>query len=231
MNLKQDLIKNSELNRRARIAVHGDGMKMRKTIAIPFNYDESWIGGAYYVKNLVSSFTLLGEDERPDVYLICHEKSSFDFMKKGTGYERLKWISPARLSENYSGPSLKTSLLARLLPRSLRRKLQFDFVYPYPYSNDLKKTACWIPDFQEKYFPEFFSNEEREVREKQHRSYFKNFDDMVFSSNTVRDDFIKFYPEASVRTHVVNFAVFERKINEKTSAHYFFDFFNFFFFV
>ncbi len=184
-------------------------MLKRPVIGIPFNYDESWIGGTYYIKNLVSSLNLIGSDEQPDVWIICHSQASFDFIKKETGYSRLNWIRPELIEGVDGGISRRIKVLSWLVPRLWKRKLHFDLIYPYPIDSKHQQTACWIPDFQDKRLPSFFSEDELKAREVQHRSYFNGFRHLVFSSHAAQFDFEEFYPEARVQKHVVHFATFE----------------------
>jgi len=181
----------------------------RPVIGIPFNYDESWIGGTYYVKNLVSSLNLIPTAKQPDVWIISHSEASFEFIKQGTGYPRLHWIKPAMIHGIDGGISRKIKILSWLTPRFWKKKLSFDLIFPYPIDTKLQQTACWIPDFQDKHLPNFFSADELKAREAQHRSYFNNFRHIVFSSNAAKNDFENFYPEANVNKHVVRFATFE----------------------
>lgn len=181
----------------------------RPVIGIPFNYDESWIGGTYYIKNLVSSLNLIPAAKQPDVWIISHSEMSFDFIKKGTGYPRLHWIKPAMIQGIDGGISRKIKLLSCLTPRFWKKNLNFDLIFPYPIDTKLQQTACWIPDFQDKRLPNFFSADELKAREAQHRSYFNDFRHIVFSSNAARHDFEEFYPEAKVNKYVVHFATFE----------------------
>ncbi|MBD9678445.1 glycosyltransferase family 4 protein [Pseudomonas sp. PDM18] len=181
----------------------------RPVIGIPFNYDESWIGGTYYIKNLVSSLNLIAPAKQPDVWIISHSETSFEFIQKGTGYPRLNWIKPGQIDGIDGGISRKAKLLSLLTPRFWKRQLNFDLIFPYPIDTRLQQTACWIPDFQDKRLPEFFSADELQAREAQHRSYFNDFRHVVFSSNAARMDFEEFYPEADVQKYVVHFATFE----------------------
>lgn len=196
----------------------------RPVIGIPFNYDESWIGGTYYIKNLVSSLNLVPALKQPDVWIISHSEKSFDFIKQSTGYPRLNWIKPAMIQGIDGGISRKVKLLSWLMPCFWKRKLRFDLIFPYPIDTKLQQTVCWIPDFQDKRLPSFFSAEELKAREAQHRSYFNDFHHIVFSSNAARDDFDEFYPEANVNKYVVHFATFEpMQVNgngEYVLAHY-----------
>lgn len=181
----------------------------RPVIGIPFNYDESWIGGTYYIKNLVSSLNLIPAIKQPDIWIISHSETSFDFIKQGTGYPHLNWIKPGTIEGIDGGISRKVKLLSWLTPRRWKKKINFDLIFPYPIDSKLQQTACWIPDFQDKRLPNFFSEDELNAREIQHRSYFNNFRHIVFSSNAAKYDFEEFYPEANVNKYVVHFATFE----------------------
>lgn len=181
----------------------------RPVIGIPFNYDENWIGGTYYIKNLISSLNLVDPSKQPDVWVVSHSEDSFDFLMRETAYPRLNWIRPGMVGGIDGGISRKVKLASWLTPWFLKKKLEFDLIFPYPIDKGLKQTACWIPDFQDKRLPSFFSSDELVAREAQHRYYFNNFRHIVFSSNSALHDFEEFYPEASVNKHVVHFATFE----------------------
>ncbi len=186
-------------------------LNKRAKIGIPFNYDESWIGGTYYIKNLIASLNLLPPKSQPDVWLISQEENSYLFIKKESNYKRLNWLKPSMLAGKYEGHSRKIRLLSKLVPNFLKRKIQFDMIYPSPFEWSWSQTVCWIPDFQDKHLPNFFSAEELKQREQQHRKYFETFKHIVFSSHAACQDFNHFYPEAKVAKHVVHFAVFEPK--------------------
>lgn len=183
-------------------------MARRATIGIPFNYDESWIGGSYYIQNLVSSFNLLDAPEQPDVCILTHSEDSFEFIRDGSGYARLTWLPPTRLRNIDGGIFPKIRWIGRLVPAFMKRDPEFDAIFPFPIDTTFRQTICWIPDFQDKHLPHFFEATELEYREKQHRYYIDNFDHIVFSSEAAQADFHRFYPDARNHTHVVHFAVF-----------------------
>lgn len=181
----------------------------RPVVGIPFNYDENWIGGTYFVKNLVSSLNLLHDSRQPDVWLLSHEKSSYDFIREATGYPRLQWLRPAQLEGGAQTTSRRYRYLGHFVPGFFKRKLRFDLIFPFPIGRQWPNTACWIPDFQDKRLPEFFDAKELAARDRQHREYFENYRHLVFSSAAARADFEHFYPQAKVHRHVLHFAVFE----------------------
>ncbi|CAI8864725.1 glycosyltransferase [Pseudomonas chlororaphis] len=193
-------------------------MFKRPVIGVPFNYDESWIGGTYYIKNLISSLNEVADSEKPDIWIISHSKESFDFISGSTGYPRLNWVKPANIANIDGGISRRTKFLSWLTPRFFKNQMRFDLVFPYPIDTRMQQTACWIPDFQDKRLPDFFNADELAARDAQHRQYFQNYKHLVFSSEAVKADFNEFFPEANVNQYVVRFATFENRSVEKSKA-------------
>ena len=162
----------------------------RLRLGIPFNYDEGWIGGAYYILNLVSALNLLPEDRRPDVVLISSEISSFDFIQNGSGYDRLSWVTQDQMMQH-------------------DKAMQVDVLFPHPLPGQEHKTISWIPDFQDKLYPEFFSQTELDGRTGWHLNCFRT-GGVVFSSNAVARDAGAAYPDVTIHGHVVPFATFNK---------------------
>jgi glycosyltransferase involved in cell wall biosynthesis len=185
-------------------------MAKRAVVGIPFNYDESWIGGTYYVKNLICALGLLPEQEQPEVWLISQAEHSFDFIRKQTGYAHLNWLQPHRIAGIDRGMGRKAMWLSRLTPAWWKKRVRFDVVFPFPIDTRWRQTVCWIPDFQDKRMPEFFSESELAAREAQHRNYFGQYEHLVFSSHAAHADFQEFYPESKTKCHVMHFAVFDQ---------------------
>ncbi len=175
-----------------------------------------WIGGTEYIKNIIFALASLPGEARPsfEVYLLCHEAIEIDTLnqikphldgifflendlKPVTIVNRIKWK------------------LARLLFRShdlwyssFFKKEKFDFIYPYydlgnrrtPYH-----TAAWIADFQHKYFPEFFSKEEINKRDKRFSQMAGNASKIIVSSKTAQTDLQKFSPVANQKIKILSF--------------------------
>jgi glycosyltransferase involved in cell wall biosynthesis len=72
---------------------------------------------------------------------------------------------------------------------------------------NVDKIIFWIPDFQHKYFPELFSNENLNSIESNFKWIMRNGENVVFSSFDAMKDWDVFYPENKSTNHVVQFAV------------------------
>ncbi|MGI2035366.1 glycosyltransferase family 4 protein [Rhizobium panacihumi] len=183
-------------------------MAKRTRIIIPFNYDEGWTGGNYYISNLVASLSLLADDRQPDVMILSHSQNSFEFIVETSGYKRIKWISSLMMNGVDGGLSRRLRLMSKLLPSFLKPKPAFDAIFPFPIdTKERARTICWIPDLQERALPNLFSEEELKYRAAQHQYYIDNFEHILFSSQNALADFERYYPGSRNTKHVMPFAV------------------------
>lgn len=185
---------------------------VRKHIAFIFNYDEGWIGGAYYILNIIQALKSLEENQRPFITVLTSERKDYLIAKKETGYpyirykrfpRKIQWWKKS-LNSKYrivTGKNIITDNVC--LP-------EVDFVYPsfHPQltCNNLKK-VYWIPDFQEEYLPELFSEKVIANRRKRKGWIAENADGIVFSSRNAQSHFVSAYPDSNARQHVLPFAV------------------------
>ncbi|MDZ7960401.1 MAG: glycosyltransferase [Aulosira sp. DedQUE10] len=87
------------------------------------------------------------------------------------------------------------------------KKESIDFVYPYfsLTKSSSYRSAALIYDFQHKYLPEFFTQDEIEKRDKLCSSIASNASAIVLSSKDAESDFHKFFPEGNLKTKVLSF--------------------------
>jgi Glycosyltransferase len=67
------------------------------------------------------------------------------------------------------------------------------------------KNIAWIPDFQHKYLPEFFSKKELSIRDAEFERIAACMDKVILSSKAAKDDFIKYYPQYKEKACVLHF--------------------------
>ena len=169
---------------------------------------KGWMGGANYVRNLAAAITAAAPDTR------------------------ISWFCGDALAPEWRVTSAmhvlpKTSPLARWLgleKRAFRRALEhagIDFVYPLTYDNSYNlglefpisgalgrvAWAGWIPDFQHRYLPELFSEDELRWRDRQMSLLATEARRVVLSSRTAMADFERFLPEHASKAALLTFRV------------------------
>jgi len=177
---------------------------------------EGWIGGTYYIENLISALLLLPDDEKPYITVLCSTQKE---------YSRIEAIGYPYLSKKiFEFPAKKNSLVQKVIRKissmtgiTVNSKLSLDiplskveYFFPSPASlksQQGQKRIFWIPDFQELYYPNFFSPYEVKERIRGHKLIAKSGEKVIFSSHDVLKDFKKFYPQQNCTTFVIKFAV------------------------
>lgn len=183
-------------------------MVKRKRIGIYFSYNEGWIAGSYYVLNLVNALNYLPDHEKPQL-IVVSSNSSFSILQDETNYKYLKkYVVP--LYKRILNKFLSIFFGNSVVHYSISKR-DVDFVYPCHMSELSSKSKVkklfWVPDYQEKYYPHFFSKEDIDTRDQQNKNLLYSKNDVVFSSNNSQNDADKFYPDSSATTHVLQFAV------------------------
>lgn len=179
-------------------------------VGILYNYDENWIGGAYYIQNLIRSLNYLPESEQIHLHILTRDMVVFENLKAATGYEKLSFIP---YEPQFSVVERIINKLSLWVSGKYfdSKKPQLDCVLPvFGLPDDLKdipNVIFWIPDLQDKYLPDFFSPEEIENRHAVCLDMITLNRPIVFSSHSVMDDFKKFFPQAKNRLEVMQFAV------------------------
>jgi len=187
-------------------------MVTRKQITLIYSYDDNWIGGTYYILNIIKALNTLNDNLKPSL-LILHSKKS--------ATNPISEISYPYIS--FKVVDLRLSFSKRLVNKFfyyLNGKMFFKIalpddignnVYPLAYNvsnKNINKGRYWIADLQEYFLPEFFSASEIRSRKAVHRNFVKNQSPIVFSSNTALQDFDSSYPNNRNDKFVLNFASF-----------------------
>lgn len=181
-----------------------------RRIGILYNYDEHWIGGAYYIQNLIRSLNSLPKEEQIVLNILAKDEFVFENLKKTTGYEKLKFI---QFEPRFS---ILERVINKLTFKVFRKKIiskkpKLDYVFPiFGLLEELKHISniiFWIPDLQDKHLPDFFSEEEIQARHNSFLNMIALGYPIVFSSYSALNDFRKFFPVAKNRLEVLQFAV------------------------
>ena len=175
-------------------------MLRRLTIGLRYKHQDEWVGGVYYVQNLVRAFGLLPENRRPRLVIVGGDKPALEELKAATGYPDLRRLSRARL---HPEPAPR---LAWPLARPADEAIDVLLMGSPPGLEE--RGVQWVPDFQEHRFPEFFPAEELQARFRRNADWFARHRHVMVSSRDVAEDARRYYGEFNNRVHVVRFASF-----------------------
>ncbi|MDQ0637094.1 glycosyltransferase involved in cell wall biosynthesis [Pedobacter sp. W3I1] len=187
-------------------------MVKRKQITLIYSYDDNWIGGTYYILNIIKALLTLKDEDKPKILVLHNLKSS---------------IKPI-LDIEYPFIEFKVVDLQLSLPKKVINKLFYYLngksifnmvlpndigpnVYPLSYNvsdANIKNGFYWIADLQEYFLPEFFLKLDVRNRKNVHKQLVKNQSRIVFSSKTAADEFDTFYPNNKNEKYILNFASF-----------------------
>ena len=185
-------------------------MGKRIRLGLIYIWDETWLGGVYYLQNLVKALDNLEDEKKPIIDVHCFNTKSFEILKTNTNYPYLEM----RIVKNKLSRRIIRKLISYISESRANNIDMFgvnphdDIYFPYERGYQTSKNITWKPDFQEKYLPQYFSETEIANRECFVRSACERGVPIVFSSNDCQNDFKRFYSEyVDHPTYVVHFAV------------------------
>lgn len=165
-----------------------------KKILFDISGHETWIGGIYYMRNVLFQICIKEEirlNFRPIIVYSTKFEKLFDcFDSKAIIY---KYSENSRIQRAFS---------------LLKATSEADYIYYYhdfkfdPFHILEKKAIYWIPDFQECYYPEFFTLEQLQFRKMRAERYINGSGPIVFSSKSCEADFFKFYCKSKERKNL-----------------------------
>ena len=193
-------------------------MAQKKRIGIIYKFDENWVGGAYYIQNLIRSLSYLSKKDQIQLHVLTKDKSTFEALQNATGYSNLKFLEyPYQFNKL---EKFVNKVGGKILERKIIvNKIKLDWVFPlYNIPDNLintKKIVFWIPDLQEKHLPEFFSKDEIIQRDNCCQKMIALNHSIVFSSYSALNDFNTFYPDSKNDKIVIQFAVVTPNLKSK----------------
>src|ERR1700744_5594021 len=185
-------------------------MVKRKAIGLSYIYNENWIGGTYYIENLIHALNSLNDDEKPHITLIISGYKKIKVAKSKFTYPYLSFrLDSGEKNVIFQFVNKVNNRLfkKRIFPQQIKN---LDAVFPYYQSiqqSAAKKKIYWIPDFQEHFIPEFFNEESVQSRVKSQTEIQTSPFELILSSNNAFGHFKHLYPQHRVRVIVLPFAV------------------------
>ncbi len=180
----------------------------RFKIGILFSYNPNWTGGTYYILNLIKSLHYLPDPEKPELIIFYALKTD------------LQHVWPLQYPYIRCYPLFYPYLLRginKVSGKIFGRQIHW-FRYPpraaqvlYPATDikmlsRIKSRVYWIPDLQEKFYPEFFTPAIIEQRDNHYRKLIEEKASIIFSSHTAKTHFLHYYDADPAKLHVVHFA-------------------------
>lgn len=173
--------------------------------------DSGWIGGLYYIKNMLFALSHDQDAMKNFNIYIYLEKENFEIFKMFRGYDNIHFI----YKKNYKFISLINKVSNKFLCSSFNIELvkyclKLNIKYLYPVTNRkylfLKKQSIhWIPDFQHVHLKHLFSERELKEREKIFEIIAKEHSNLILSSNDSYNDYISLFPTYNYGVHVIPF--------------------------
>ncbi len=167
---------------------------MRKKIGILLVNDD--VGVAYYLSSIVKSLSSLDDDKQPEILILYDNscKKYLDLYK----YQHLT-IKEINYNKNKKLKYLASILRQKnILIQPIIEEYNLDGLFPVmdlPVRSNIKKctVASWIPDFQHKFYPGFFTKNNLVLRETRFKKIIANCDTVVLSSHDANSHFKQFY--------------------------------------
>lgn len=184
-------------------------MAERKQITLLYQYNDNWIGGTYYIQNIIKALAILEDNEKPFLRILYNSEKSLNSIND-LKYPYLefiffdsKFLFIEKVINKISGELFNIPIIKKKIKINGLKNL-------YPVNLEIEPSNIhgfyfWIPDFQEWYLPNFFSKKEISFRKASQKYLVKKNYPIVFSSNNALEDFNKFYPENKNRKEVLQF--------------------------
>lgn len=178
-------------------------------VGIVFGFDDNWVGGINYFRNLLNA---VYESSNRKIEIVIFTGCQVDDSKL-QGFPAIEIVR---------SPLLDSGSLAWKFRRVLKRVLTKDYLLEnllgrhhiavLSHSGWLGKksripTLAWIPDFQILRLPEFFSKQEVIALTRDFECIARYCSRVVVSSNDAMKDLQQFFPAGRDKARIMNFAV------------------------
>lgn len=178
--------------------------------------DNSWLGGINYYRNLINAVCTNKDRKIEPVIFTGYDCNTKDF-------ENLPDVEIIKdhIFDLIHPYSITRQVLTRIIHRDvllerLLKKNNISVLSHYDSLGDKSQipTIGWIPDFQHKYLPEFFSDKEVLGRDRRFQITCKECTRVIFSSNTAKKDAEKFYPAFAKKYRVLHFVTVNMDLDD-----------------
>jgi len=176
-------------------------------LGLLFNFNPKWTGGIIYLLNAIRILNFLEDKDKPKVIVIYNpglkkyvDEIDYPYME----------LVPHNFSSIYKGYVDSILKNKNTFVHDLVINHKLDAIFPmhdYPVKSKLDaKLVSWYADLQHMYYPQFFTKRKRLERNARIKLILKNSNDLVVSSQAVKDDFFKFFKvPKKLKIHIYHF--------------------------
>jgi glycosyltransferase involved in cell wall biosynthesis len=156
---------------------------------------------------------VLNENQKPEIVAFSNV-DDFDKLQKETNY---LYLTFEKLDQGK--PNVLVRIINRITSKTLKKVLfqqqykgHIDALFimqrsGYLESGPFEKRIYWIPDFQDKHYPEFFTPEGLAKKHERSQWISDYAENIILSSDAVKKDWETYYPNYQGKSAVVHFAV------------------------
>lgn len=173
---------------------------------------EAWLGGVYYLQNLVLAVQTLPPDDRPELVALAPiDDPGIDIRR----FERLVPLVPLRGGDDVTPRGKAFQILRGVVRRSAdppfgvtraARAAHVDVLFPtLRASRSGPPVLPWVYDLQHLDEPDLFSARERSFRTRAFRGAARSGRVVVLSSEAMVNAFLARFPEAAGKVRVLRF--------------------------
>ena len=165
----------------------------------------NWIGGVHYFKNL---FYAISADPtsciQPVILTVDVDACTRHFPQ--VEVISLPFTVKSKISKNISRKIFQKPSLSSYILRDYVIENEIDILsHTYVQERVGIPTIGWIPDLQEKHYPEFFSSSEIKFRDRSTLNHVSQNTCVIFSSQSAKEDATRCYPEYQSKYVVLSF--------------------------
>lgn len=181
-------------------------------------YYENWIAGSLYNQAVIRAISHLPESIRPEIHLIMSRHNDHRHIYEDFKDEIKSTIFYGRHFQNRSAKSITKKILRFFRPKNRSTTLVqsaqaagIHVIFPVFDSLGVNSPISWIgwiPDFQHRHFPDFFSEQERTQRDEKFQELINQSSHIVVSSEDAKSDLLNFYSSEANRISAYRFRTF-----------------------
>lgn len=177
-------------------------------VAFMLDVGPGWLGGLNYYRNL---FSVVSQYQAKDFRIKAFVPTGTDMSIFQDFPKEVEFVPTTFLQRGSFSWLIRKSFLKLFrkdwILSSYLRKHSIDVISHLQsaiYCPRIK-TIAWIPDFQHKHLPDFFTCDEIAARDVTFAAMAREMDAVILSSCTAKADFVSYYPQYADKARVLHF--------------------------